>query len=206
MNFDIEFVKAKNNVVVDALSKRPSVYAMIDISVDWKAHLLVEYSKTRFACEVMDGQVQDDNFRIMDDIIYYKGQIFLVLESTFKAKVLQACHDSPVAGNQGFIKTYRKIRERFAWKGLKEDVMCDIKECTTCQENKDEHTHPIGLLQPHPIPEHKWENISMDFITGFPKAQGKDCIFVVVDRLTKFVHFLSIATDYSATQVADLFF
>jgi hypothetical protein len=42
-------------VVVDALSRRPSVYAMTDISVDWKAQLLVEYSKKKFACEVMDG-------------------------------------------------------------------------------------------------------------------------------------------------------
>jgi hypothetical protein len=147
-DFDIEFVKGKNNVVADALSRRPSVYAMTDISVDWKAHLLVEYSKNKFACEVMDGQVQDDNFRIMDDIIYYKGRIFLVPESTFKAKVLQASHDSPVAGHQGFIKTYRQIWERFAWKGLKEDVMRHMKECTTCQANKDEHTHPAGLLQP----------------------------------------------------------
>jgi hypothetical protein len=101
---------------------------MTNISMDWKAHLLVEYSKNKFVCEVMDGQVQDDNFIIMDDIIYYKGRIFLVPESTFKAKVLQACHDSPVAGHQGFIKTYRQVRERFAWKGLKEDVMSHIKE------------------------------------------------------------------------------
>jgi hypothetical protein len=72
-DFDIEFVKGKNNVVADALSRRPSIYAMTDISVDWKAHLLVEYSKNQFACQLMDGQVQDDNFRIMDDIIYYKG-------------------------------------------------------------------------------------------------------------------------------------
>jgi hypothetical protein len=141
-DFDIEFVKGKNNVVVDGLSRRPSVYSMTDILVDWKAHILVEYSKNIFACELMDGQVKDDNFRIMDDIIYYKGQIFLIPESTFKAKVLQASHDSPVAGNQGFIKTYRQIWERFTWKGLKEDVMCHIKDCTTCQVNKDEHTHP----------------------------------------------------------------
>jgi hypothetical protein len=153
--FDIEFVKGKNNVVGYALSRRPSVYSMIDISVDWKTHLLVEYSKNQFSCQLMDGQIQDDNFIIMDDIIYYKGQIFLVPESAFKAKVLQACHDSPVAGHQGFVKTYRQVREMFSWKGLKEDVMCHIKEFTTCQEDKDEHTHPTGLLQPLPIPEHK---------------------------------------------------
>jgi hypothetical protein len=60
-------------VAVDALSKRPSFYDMTDFSVDSKAHLLVEYSKKRFACELMDGQVQNDNFRIVDDIIYHKG-------------------------------------------------------------------------------------------------------------------------------------
>jgi hypothetical protein len=123
----------------------------------------------------------------------------LVPKSAFKAKVLQTCHDSPMAGHQGIDKTYRQVRERFSWKGLKEDVMNHAKECTTFQETKDEHTHLTILLQPLPIPEHKWEIISMDFIIGLPKAQGKDCMFVVVDRLMKFSHFISIATDFNAT-------
>ena len=59
-NFDIEYVKGKNNVVVDALSRIPSSYSMSKISVDWKYHLLVEYSKKQFACEFMDGQLEDD--------------------------------------------------------------------------------------------------------------------------------------------------
>jgi hypothetical protein len=62
------------------------------------------------------------------------------------------------------------------------------------------------LLQSLPIPEQKWESISMDFITGLSKVQGRDCIYVVVDRLTKFVHFFSIPSEYSASQVADIFF
>jgi hypothetical protein len=69
-----------------------------------------------------------------------------------------------------------------------------------------EHTHLAGLLQPLPIPDQKWESISMDFITGLPRVQGKDCIYVVVDRLTKFAHFFAIPLDYSAAQVAELFF
>jgi hypothetical protein len=205
-DFDIEFVKGKNNAVADALSRRPSIFSMSGMSVDWKEHLIVEYAKDQFACQLLDGKIQDDNFRVINDLIYYKGRIFLVPGSALKAKILHACHNSPVAGHQGISKTYRQVRERFAWKGLKEDVMKHVKECTTCQENKDEHTHPAGLLQPLPIPEHKWESISMDFITGLPRAQGKDCIFMVVDRLTKFSHFFPIATDFSAAQVAELFF
>ena len=46
----------------------------------------------------------------------------------------------------------------------------------------------------------------MDFITGLPKVQGRDCLYVVVDRLTKFAHFFAISSDYSATQVVELFF
>jgi hypothetical protein len=56
---------------------------------------------------VIDGCVQDDNFRVIEGIIYYKGLIFLVPESTFKAKILQACHDSPMARHQGIGKSYR---------------------------------------------------------------------------------------------------
>jgi hypothetical protein len=108
----------------------------------------------------------------------------------------------PAAGHQGYFKTYRQIRERFSWKGLKDDVLKHILECTTCQQNKSEQTHPIGLLQPLPIPKQKWESISMGFITGLPRVQGRDCIFVVVDRLTKFAHFFAIPTDYEAIQVA----
>jgi hypothetical protein len=130
----------------------------------------------------------------------------LVPESAFKDKILQACHDSLVVGHQGIVKTYIHVRERFSWRGLKEDVVRHIKEYTTFQENKDEHTHPAGLLQPLPIPEHKWESISMEFITVLPRAQEKDCIFMVVDMLTKFAHLFSISTDFNATQVAELFF
>ena len=46
----------------------------------------------------------------------------------------------------------------------------------------------------------------MDFITGLPRVQGRDCIYVVVDRLTKFAHFFAIPSTYTAAQVADLFF
>jgi hypothetical protein len=84
--------------------------------------------------------------------------------------------------------------------------MRHIIECVTCQQNKSKQTLPTGLLQPLPILEQKWESISMDFITGLPKAQGKEYIYVVVNKLTKFSHFFAIPTNYSAMQVAKIFF
>jgi hypothetical protein len=56
-DFDTKFVKGKNNVVADALSRRPSTYAFSEILVEWKTHILVEYSKNKFACELMDGKI-----------------------------------------------------------------------------------------------------------------------------------------------------
>ena len=53
-DFDIEYVKGKKNIVADALSRRLATCYLMEISTNWKSHLLVEYSKNKFACEVMD--------------------------------------------------------------------------------------------------------------------------------------------------------
>ena len=88
----------------------------------------------------------DDRYRVLDDVIFYKDRIYLVPESSLKGKILKVCHDSLTTGHQGYFKTYRQIKERFSWKGLKDDVMKHIQECTTCPKNKSEKKPPTGLL------------------------------------------------------------
>ncbi|XP_066165912.1 uncharacterized protein [Oryza sativa Japonica Group] len=69
-----------------------------------------------------------------------------------------------------------------------------------------EHQRPAGLLQPLQIPEWKWEEIGMDFITGLPRtSSGQDSIWVVVDRLTKVAHFVPVHTTYTGKRLAELY-
>lgn len=80
-----------------------------------------------------------------------------------------------------------------------------VAECDICQRNHAETILPPGLLQPNSIPENAWLDISMDFIEGLPSSGGKSVILVVVDRFTKYGHFLPLAHPYSANTVAQEF-
>ena len=81
--FDIEYVKRKNNVVDDALSRRPSI-SLMDVVENWKATLEVEYAKDKFSCELFDGTNNDDRYKVLEGIIYYKGIIYLVPNSSLE--------------------------------------------------------------------------------------------------------------------------
>ncbi|GKE01114.1 putative reverse transcriptase domain-containing protein, partial [Tanacetum coccineum] len=92
------------------------------------------------------------------------------------------------------------------WPGRKRDIATYVSECLTCANVKAEHQRPSGLLQQLEIPEWKWENITMDFITKLPRTRsGHDAIWVVVDRLTKSSHFLAIHEDYSMEKLVRLY-
>nr|GFA75617.1 retrotransposon protein, putative, Ty3-gypsy subclass [Tanacetum cinerariifolium] len=101
---------------------------------------------------------------------------------------------------------YHDLKQHFWWSGMKGDVATFVSRCFICQQVKIEHQRASGLLQPLDIPVWKWNEISMDFVTGLPRTQRRhDAIWVVVDRVTKSAHFLPIRKDYSVSRLAETF-
>nr|GFD02388.1 putative reverse transcriptase domain-containing protein [Tanacetum cinerariifolium] len=109
-------------------------------------------------------------------------------------------HSSPFSVHPGSTKMYHDLKQYFLWSGMKRDVATFVSKCLICQQVKIEHQRASGLLQQLDIPVWKWDEISMDLVTGLPQTQRRhDAIWVVMDRLTKSAHFLPIRKDYSVS-------
>lgn len=80
-----------------------------------------------------------------------------------------------------------------------------MQQCAVCQQAKHEHCKTSGLLQPLPIPQAAWQDISLDFIEGLPNSEAYTVIMVVVDRFTKYTHFIALKHPYTAASVARAF-
>ena len=82
-----------------------------------------------------------------------------------RAEVCRECHDSPYSGHFGTTKTEALVSRTFWWPKMRENIRKYIQTCDVCQWNKHRSAKMQGLLRPLPIPDARWESVSMDFIT-----------------------------------------
>ncbi|KAF8052117.1 hypothetical protein N665_1603s0001 [Sinapis alba] len=123
--------------------------------------------------------------------ILVNGRISVPNNQELREEIMRQAHKSKFSVHPGLNKMYRDLKRYYHWVRMKSDVAEWVAKCPTCQLVKAKHQVHSGLLQNLPIPEWKWDHITMDFVTGFPTTRNwKDAVWVVVDRLTKSAHFL----------------
>ena len=139
-------------------------------------------------------------------VVYFDDRLVVPKTGNVKELILHEAHESPISIHPGSTKMYQDLRQRFWWTRMKREIAKFVSECDVCRRVKAEHQRPAGTLRPIDVPEWKWDEVGMDFITGFPKSQkGNNAIWVIIDRLSKVAHFLPVRDDIRAGQLADLY-
>ncbi|KAL0561487.1 hypothetical protein IC582_001915 [Cucumis melo] len=141
-----------------------------------------------------------------DGGLLFERRLCVPSDSAVKTELLSEAHSSPFSMHPGSTKMYQDLKRVYWWRNMKREIAEFVSRCLVCQQVKAPRQKPAGLLQPLSIPEWKWENVSMDFITGLPRTlRGFTVIWVVVDRLTKSAHFVPGKSTYTASKWAQLY-
>ena len=208
-DFEIKYTVGKENKVADALYRRLQYAALTTIRSCESEGLEAEVQADERLRNIIQGLVLDPEayprFQLREGRLYYKGRLVIPRNSSRIPLILHVFPDSAVGGHSGFLRTYKRISGVLFWEGMKKAIQQYVASCDICQRNKYQTLSPAGLLQPLLVPSKTWSDITMDFIGGLPKTLGADTILVVVDRLTKYAHFLAIAHPYTTKDVAAIF-
>lgn len=213
-DYTVTYKKGSENSVADALSRVPMEHkgefiALTTIQDPFLARVKGLYGSDSYldkhiqACLANTGEVSSYSWN--GEFLLRKGKIVVGKDAALRKDILLHFHDSALGGHSGTQATLKRIAQTFYWKGMKKDIYNHIQECLVCQQNKGETVASPGFLQPIPIPERIWTEISMDCIVGLPNSHGNTAILVVVDRLSKAAHFIALKHPYTASDIAQLF-
>lgn len=212
LQYKITYKKGLDNKAADALSRQPEhsqVFAISSSTPRWLEIIIEGYQQDdeskKLLAELAISGSNDKGFALVDGIIKYKDRIWLGHHKEAQQAVLLALHSSGLGGHSGMTATYQKVKALFAWPLMRKDIQDYVAKCEVCAQAKSEHCRLPGLLQPLPIPPTAWHTISLDFIEGLPKSKNFDTILVVIDKLTKYAHFICLSHPYTATTVAQAF-
>lgn len=122
---------------------------------------------------LLDQNLAYKNFFFKGNLLYFKHRLVIPSQGDLKHKLLIEFHDSIQGGHAGFHRTFHRLALNFYWKKMCTDVRSFVAKCLICQQVKSSNLAPAGLLQPLPIPDQIWEDISLDLIVGLPLSGDK---------------------------------
>lgn len=211
-SFQVEYRPGKLNTAADALSRRDEDASKLQAFASSRPEFVLFEEFRRESqtlddvvakCRDIEAGTADAAWTIVDGLVMHRGRIFVPESSQLWPQLLETAHG---IGHEGVQKTLHRLRASFYNAHDNRLVREFVKACSVCQRNKSEHLHPAGLLQPLDIPSSVWSDIAMDLVEGFPRVGGKSMVLIVVDRFSKYAHFIPLGHPYTASSVARAFF
>ncbi|GJV55979.1 putative reverse transcriptase domain-containing protein [Tanacetum coccineum] len=218
---NIRYHPRKANVVADALSRKERIEPLrvralvMTIGLNLPKRILqaqIEALKPEnLEKEDVGGMIRKDIPKKKlkpraDGTLCLHGRSWLPCYGDLRSMIMHESHKSKYSIHPSSEKMYQDVKKLYWWPNMKADIATYVSKCLTCTRIKAEHQRPSGLLVQPAIPEWKWDNITMDFITKLPKSsQSFDTIWVIMDRLTKSAHFLPIRENDPLDKLARLY-
>ncbi|RVW22706.1 Transposon Tf2-2 polyprotein [Vitis vinifera] len=208
-DYTLEYKPGSPNHVADALSRKAELASMtsqpqgdiMDLLREGLQHDPVAKSLIALAHE---GKTK--RFWVEDGLLYTKGRrLYVPKWGNIRRNLIKECHDTKWAGHPGQRRTRALLESAYYWPQIRDEVEAYVRTCLVCQQDKVEQRQPKGLLEPLPIAERPWDNVTMDFIIGLPKSEDSGSIIVVVDRFSKYATFIAAPTDCTTEETARLF-
>ncbi|GKA55898.1 putative reverse transcriptase domain-containing protein [Tanacetum coccineum] len=182
---DIRYHPGKANVVADALSRKERIEPLrvralvMTIGLDLPKQILeaqIEALKPEnLENEDVGGMIRKDIPKEKlepraDGTLCLNGRSWLPCYGDLRSVIMHESHKSKYSIHPGSEKMYQDMKKLYWWPNMKADIATYVSKCLTCARVKAEHQRPSGLLVQPAIPEWKWDNITMDFITKLPKS------------------------------------
>lgn len=198
-DYEIKYKEGKENLVADTLSRMGGTevlsMALSVIECDLLYNIKQSYEKDDSILKIiktLEGNPKGKKFYSWSQgILKRKSRIGIPQDVTIYNKILDWLHCSSGGSHSGRNFTHQRVKRLFYWKGMSTDIHAFIRRCMTFQRYKYDTSAYPGLIQPLPVPEAIWTDVSTDIIEGLSRSFGKSVIIVVVDRLSKAVHFIT---------------
>ncbi|GJZ48953.1 putative reverse transcriptase domain-containing protein [Tanacetum coccineum] len=107
-----------------------------------------------------------------DGTLCLNNKSWLPCYGDLRTLIMHESHKSKYYVHPGSDKMYQDMKQLYWWPNMKADIATYVSKCLTYLKVKAEHQKPFGLLVQPEIPQWKWDNITMDFVTKLPRTQS----------------------------------